>query len=161
MSFGTGHHETTRQMLRELLRVEVGGKDVLDMGCGTSILAILAAMRGARHCTAIDVDEWCVSNSEENIRLNGLMNVDVHLGNASMLPSEPEYDIILANIHLNIIIGDMPAYVTSLRGGGLFLTSGFYVKDLPEVEARAASLGLSLVRSSEEREWCCAVFRKA
>lgn len=160
MSFGTGHHETTRQMLREILRADVAGKYVLDMGCGTSILAILAAMRGARHCTAIDVDEWCVRNSEENISLNGLQNIKVMLGDASLLPSEPFFDIILANIHLNIIVGDMPAYVSCLRSGGLLLTSGFYRKDLPRVEQRAAELGLTLLRAGDEREWCCAVFEK-
>lgn len=160
MSFGTGHHETTRQMLREVLRVDIAGKDVLDMGCGTSILAILAAMRGARHCTAIDVDEWCVKNSEENIQLNGLTNVDVHLGDAGSLPDKPTFDIILANIHLNIINGDMPAYVRCLRSGGMLMTSGFYLNDLPQVKSRAAELGLEFLHAGDERDWCCAVFQK-
>ena len=130
------------------------------MGCGTSILAILSAMRGARHCTAIDVDEWCVRNSEENVHLNGLTNVNVHLGDASMLPEKPVFDIILANIHLNIITGDMPAYVRCLRPEGLLMTSGFYLDDLPQVKARAAELGLEFLHAGDERTWCYAVFRK-
>lgn len=161
MSFGTGHHETTRQMLREILRYDISGKDVLDMGCGTSILAILAAMRGARHCTAIDVDEWCVKNSEENIQLNGLSNVEIHLGDSGSLPDKPTFDIILANIHLNIINGDMPAYVRCLRLGGILMTSGFYLHDLPQVKSRAAELGLEFLHAGDERDWCCAVFQKA
>lgn len=160
MSFGTGHHETTRQMLREILRIDCTEKNVLDMGCGTCILGILASMRGAKHCTAIDVDEWCVDNSKENISLNGLTNIDVHLGDASLLPKEPTFDIVLANIHLNIIVGDMPTYVSSLRNGGLMLTSGFYKDDLEQVKTAAAALGLEFLRASDERNWCCAVFRK-
>lgn len=161
MSFGTGHHETTRQMLHELLVADLVGKDVLDMGCGTSILAILASMRGARRCTAIDVDEWCVRNSQENLELNGVGNIDVRLGDASLLADAAgRFDVVIANIHLNVILADMAAYERSLRPGGLFLTSGFYAADLPRIRAEAERLGLRFLHAGDERNWCCAAFAK-
>ena len=173
MSFGTGHHETTRLMIHELLSVDLKEKEVLDMGCGTSILAILAALRGARHVTAIDVDEWCVENSCENLRLNHVDNVDVYLGDANLLvqlspasdstnenSSTGIFDFILANIHLNIILTDMPAYVRVLRRGGTFLTSGFYHNDLSKLQAQATHLGLRFLRFKTENDWCCAAFIK-
>jgi len=159
MSFGTGHHETTRQMLRAILHADLEGRDVLDMGCGTSILAILAAKRGAHHVTAIDIDEWCVANSLENIALNGISNVEVHLGDASQLPATPTFDVVLANIHLNIITADLPAYVRAMRPGGLLLTSGFYADDLPRLRTAAEACGLRFVRATEENRWCCASFQ--
>jgi len=161
MSFGTGHHETTHQMLHELLEADLTGKDVLDMGCGTSILAILASKRGARRCTAIDVDEWCVRNSQENIELNDVRNIDVHLGDAEMLADKADcFDVVIANIHLNVILHDMAAYVRSLRGGGLFLTSGFYAADLSVIRAEAERLGLRFLHAGARRNWCCAAFAK-
>ncbi|MBR1713206.1 MAG: 50S ribosomal protein L11 methyltransferase [Alloprevotella sp.] len=161
MSFGTGHHETTRQMLHELLGADLAGRSVLDMGCGTGILGILAAMRGAASVTAIDVDEWCVENARENFALNGVDGAEVRLGDAALLPRTETYDAVLANIHLNIITRDLPAYAACLRRGGLFLTSGFYEADLPRIEAAAAAAGLSFLHSSARNGWCCAAFRKA
>lgn len=160
MSFGTGHHETTWQMLHEILNAPMQGKAVLDMGCGTSILAILAALRGAKHVTAIDVDEWCVKNSKENYELNNITNIDVHLSDATSLENFGPFDVIFANIHLNIILHDMQAYAAQLNPGGLFLTSGFYVDDLPQIKAEAARLGLSFLHAHDQRRWCCAAFRK-
>lgn len=159
MSFGTGHHETTWQMLHEILEAPMQDKSVLDMGCGTSILAILASLRGARHVTAVDVDEWCVKNSKENYELNGITNIDVHLGDASILKDYGPFDVIFANIHLNIILGDMKTYVSRLNPGGLFLTSGFYADDLPKIQAEAERLGLTFLHASDQRRWCCAAFR--
>lgn len=160
MSFGTGHHETTRQMLSRLLTADLADKDVLDMGCGTSILGILAALRGARRVTAIDVDPWCVENSRENAALNGLANIDVSQGDAGSLPREETFDLVLANIHLNIIVRDLPAYAACLRSGGLFFTSGFYRRDLPQVQAAAEALGLRFLDATDQSDWCCAAFRK-
>lgn len=158
MSFGTGHHETTRQMLRAILATDIQGRDVLDMGCGTCILGILAAMCGARSLTAIDIDEWCVANSRENLALNGIDNAEVLHGNADLLPSVPTYDIILANIHLNIICADIQRYAACLRPGGIILTSGFYTADLPAITAAAKAAGLTFLRHTEENNWCCAKF---
>ena len=107
MAFGTGHHETTSLILGELLDADLQGKSLLDMGCGTSILAILAAMRGAGPITAIDIDDWCVSNSKDNIQLNHITNITVELGDASSLKGRSPFDIIIANINRNILLNDM------------------------------------------------------
>ena len=160
MSFGSGHHETTSQMIREILNNPMEGRTVLDMGCGTSLLAILASMRGATALTAIDNDEWCVLNSKENFELNHLSNIEVLLGDASLLPQVGPFDVILANIHLNIILADMEKYVSRLNAGGLLFVSGFYYDDLPRIKAEAERLGLTFDHAGQERNWCCAAFRK-
>ena len=110
MAFGTGHHETTSSIIAELLDADLKGKSVLDMGCGTSILAILASMRGANPVTAIDIDDWCVNNSRDNIVLNHIDNITVELGDASLLKNRKPFDVIIANINRNILLADMPAY---------------------------------------------------
>lgn len=164
MSFGTGHHQTTSQMLSRLLEMNLTGKEVLDMGCGTSILAILARLRGARHCWAVDVDEWCVANSRDNIRLNRLTGIDVVLGDASALaalPDAPRFDVIIANINRNILLQDMAAYVGVLAPAGYLLMSGFYTEDVPLLEERAASLGLSLLDVRQQDNWACLAFHNA
>ena len=113
MSFGTGHHETTALMVSEILRMDLEGKAVLDMGCGTSVLAILAAKRGAKKITAIDIDDWCVDNSLENIALNNVRIIDVLLGDAKLLRGK-KFDFIIANINRNILLNDMGIYAKSL-----------------------------------------------
>lgn len=160
MSFGSGHHETTSQMIREILNNPMEGRTVLDMGCGTSLLAILASMRGATTLTAIDNDEWCVFNSKENFELNHISNINVLLGDASLLPQVGPFDVILANIHLNIILADMEKYVSRLNVGGLLFVSGFYYDDLPRIKAEAERLGLIFDHAGQECNWCCAAFRK-
>ena len=160
MSFGSGHHETTSQMIREILNNSMEGRTVLDMGCGTSLLAILASMRGATTLTAIDNDEWCVLNSKENFELNHISNINVLLGDASLLPQVGPFDVILANIHLNIILADMEKYVSRLNVGGLLFVSGFYYDDLPRIKAEAERLGLIFDHAGQECNWCCAAFRK-
>ena len=110
MAFGTGHHETTSSIICELLDADLQGKSVLDMGCGTSILAILASMRGANPVTAIDIDDWCVNNSRDNIALNGITNITVELGDANLLEGRAPFDVIIANINRNILLADMPQY---------------------------------------------------
>lgn len=127
MSFGTGHHATTSQMISEILAHDMTGKTVLDMGCGTSILAILARMRGAAAVTAIDNDEWCVTNSLENIALNHLDGIDVELGDAQALATKGPFDYILANINRNILLEDMHLYVPRMKPGASLFMSGFYV----------------------------------
>ena len=117
MAFGTGHHETTSLIIGELLDSELKGKSVLDMGCGTSILAILARMRGAQCCTAIDIDEWCVRNSLENIELNKMDRIDVSQGDASSLTGKGPFDVIIANINRNILLNDIKHYTACMRSG--------------------------------------------
>ena len=117
MAFGTGHHETTSLIIEELLDSELPNKSLLDMGCGTSILAILARMRGARPCTAIDIDEWCVRNSIENIELNHVDDIAVSQGDASALSGKGPFDVIIANINRNILINDMKHYVACMHPG--------------------------------------------
>lgn len=159
MSFGTGHHQTTAQMLRRLLEEDVAGAEVLDMGCGTSILAILARMRGAAHCVAVDFDEWCVRNSLDNIALNHLEGIDVLHGDAACLaPYAGRFDLILANINRNILLADLPHYVASLRPGGRILMSGFYTADTPMLRARAEELGLAWSDGRSLDDWACLRF---
>ena len=121
MSFGTGHHSTTALMLRTILdnKERITGKRVLDMGCGTGILSILAAKTGAREITGIDIDEWAYNNAMENIRANGLNNITIKIGDARLLEAEAPFDVILANINRNILLEDMPHYVARLLPQGL------------------------------------------
>lgn len=160
MSFGTGHHATTSQMLSEILNADVAGKRVLDMGCGTSILAILARLRGAREVLAVDYDEWCVENSKENIALNGLDGVEVRLGDASALEGENPFDLVLANINRNILLNDMDKYVAVMRQGATILMSGFFVDDVPLLEEAGRKNGLHLLRSHDRDRWACIAFLK-
>ena len=153
MAFGTGHHETTGLIINELLDTDLAGRDVLDMGCGTSILAILARMRGAARCTAIDIDDWCVRNSLENIRLNRLDGIDVSQGDASSLADKGPFDIIIANINRNILLNDMQSYAARMKHGALLLMSGFYVDDIPLIEAEARRLGLQPGGHREQNRW--------
>lgn len=160
MSFGTGHHATTSQMISRLLSDDVEGFDVLDMGCGTSILAILARMRGARHCLAIDVDEWCVKNSLDNIRLNNLDSIDVELGSAESLNGRGPFDLIIANINLGILLNDLSRYVPCLKAGGTVYMSGFYDKDIPRLTEEAERCGLHLVDTRVLDGWACLKYKK-
>ena len=160
MSFGTGHHATTSQMISELLRADVAGKTVLDMGCGTSILAILARMRGAARCVAVDNDEWCVSNSQENVALNHVDGIDIRLGDASLLAGLGPFDIVVANINRNILLADMAAYVARMTPGALLFMSGFYEEDVPAIRAEAERLGLTFGHARSQNCWACAVFAK-
>ncbi len=158
MAFGTGNHETTHLMIKAILDLELNGKEVLDMGCGSGILAILSAMKGAAAITAIDIDEWSTNNTTENAELNQIGNILVRQGDASLL-SDQQFDIILANIQRNILLQDMEAYLKVLKNGGLLIMSGFYVADLEAIEERANSLGMKLTNSAERSNWCAAGFR--
>ena len=158
MAFGTGHHQTTRLIISYLLDINLEGKIVLDMGCGTSILAILASMRGAKALTAIDIDEWCVHNSIDNFALNHIDNIKVFQGDASSLVSEGPFDIIIANINRNILLADMQYYVARMNEGAEIYFSGFYESDLPMIQAEAERLGLRYLSHRVEKEWTAAQF---
>lgn len=153
MAFGTGHHETTSSILGELLDANLKGKSVLDMGCGTSILAILASMRGAEHVTAIDIDDWCVNNSRDNITLNNLNNITVELGDASLLKDKKPFDVIIANINRNILLNDMAAYTACMHKGSEIYMSGFYVQDIDAIREKGESLGLKFLHYREKNNW--------
>lgn len=158
MAFGTGHHETTSLIIAELLEAELKGKSLLDMGCGTSILAILARMRDASPCTAIDIDEWCVRNSLENIELNGVDNITVSQGDASSLEGKGPFDVIIANINRNILLNDMQRYVNCMNPGSELYISGFYVEDIPLLRAKAEENGLHYLHYKEKNNWASAKF---
>lgn len=158
MAFGTGHHETTSLIISELLDNDLQGKSLLDMGCGTSILAILARMRGAAPCTAIDIDEWCVRNSLENISLNSVDCIDVFQGDASSLEGKGPFDIIIANINRNILLNDLPQYVRCMHPGSELYMSGFYIDDIPAIQAEAERNGLRLVHHREKNRWAAVKF---
>lgn len=157
MAFGTGNHETTSLVMEILLSMDFSQRKVLDMGCGTGILAILASKRGAREITAIDNDPWSFQATSENILLNQTPNVKPLLGNATLL-GEEKFDIILANIQKNVILNDLPAYASVLEPGGVLITSGFFHTDLPEIQAKAANEGFSLKEVRENNQWVASLF---
>ncbi len=159
MSFGTGHHQTTHLMLKEILNTEMHSKSVLDMGCGTAVLAILASQRGASRVTAVDIDRWAFENARENVSLNRADNVRVLLGSSDVLGDET-FDVILANITRNILLDEIPTYSTHLNHKGLLIMSGFYSADIPAIQSRCEAHGLSFVRLSEMDDWVAVVFRK-
>ena len=157
-AFGTGHHETTSLIIGELMDNDLQGKSLLDMGCGTSILAILARMRGAAPCTAVDIDEWCVRNSLENIELNGVDRISVFQGDASLLKDQEPFDVIIANINRNILLNDMKRYVSCMHPGSELYMSGFYVDDIPVIQAEAERNGLRFVHQREKNRWVVVKF---
>lgn len=158
MSFGTGHHETTHQMIAQLLQLDVSGKRVLDMGCGTGILAILACMKGASSITGIDIDEWAYENTLENVRKNHCSQIIVKQGGAELLKN-CSYDVILANINRNILLNDMEAYAKTMSAGSQIAFSGFYTSDISQIDAKARSLGMRLLRQSEKNNWVALVYQ--
>ena len=158
MSFGTGHHQTTYLMLEHLLELEINDQDVLDMGSGTAVLAIMACKRGARKALAIDIDAWCGENGLENAQRNGIDNIQVLVGTAEQLPKTPEFDLIIANINRNVLLGDMPAYVACLRPNGVVLLSGFYESDLEIISEKCKECGLVYQGHKTRDNWVAAKF---
>ena len=152
MSFGTGHHETTHMMIQHLLKLEVTNKKVLDMGCGTGILAIFAEMKGAKPIDAIDIDNWCYENSLENVNRNNCNQISVYEGDSSLLKNN-KYDIIIANINRNILLMDMNIYTSCLNPNGVLLLSGFYKEDIPIINEEVSKYNLKLDSYIEKNNW--------
>ena len=151
MSFGTGHHETTHMMVQHLLALDLDTKKVLDMGCGTGILAIFAEMKGAKPIDAIDIDSWCYENSLENIQRNNCNHITVYEGDASVL--KEKYDVIIANINRNILLSDMKTYTDCLNENGVLLLSGFYKEDIAIIEDEVTKHGLTFEKMIQRNNW--------
>lgn len=153
MSFGTGHHPTTYLMVKSQLAIDHAGKRVMDAGCGTAILSIMACKRGAHEVEAFDIDEWSILNGQENAALNQCNKIRIRQGTIADFEWPIPFDIILANINRNILLKEMSLYAKHLAPGGILQLSGFYVKDIPELVAEAARFGLSAVSQDHREEW--------
>ncbi|MBR1933792.1 MAG: 50S ribosomal protein L11 methyltransferase [Prevotella sp.] len=161
LAFGTGTHETTRMMISSLLETEVKDLRVLDCGCGTGILGIVALKLGASEAVGYDIDEWSADNARHNAVINGVDDrFSSLLGDASLLNKEVEglFGVVLANINRNILLADMPAFRQKMMAGGTLLLSGFYESDIPMLAARAQELGLQLQGKKIDGEWACLSF---
>jgi len=152
MSFGTGHHETTSLMIKEILKLDLEGKIILDMGCGTGILAILSALKGSTDITAVDFDEWSYKNCIENMELNGTKSIKAIHGNISHVKSM-KFDIIYANINKNVLLSDIGEYANKLNPAGYLLLSGFYRTDFEDINRVALQNGLVLQKEEEFNNW--------
>lgn len=161
MAFGTGSHETTYMILEQLLTMDLTGKQVLDAGCGTGVLGIMTALKGAASVMAYDIDEWSVNNTRTNCSLNHVKNITVHEGDASVLQNlESTFDLVLANINRNILLADMPHFVRVLKNGGQLILSGFYTEDIAQLVQAAQALGMEKVLEKERNGWACLLFSK-
>ncbi len=161
MAFGTAHHETTSLMIEFVLEIDLKGKRVLDMGCGTAVLAILASIRGAEQLYAIDNDEWAYNNALENARLNEADNIEVVLGDAASLDRLESFDAIFANINKNILLHDIRYYSKVLLNGGRIYFSGFYTEDLEDIKAECNNNSLEYVSYRTKNNWVAAEFIKS
>ncbi len=159
MAFGTGYHATTTLMMKALLGNDLSGKSLLDMGCGTAILAILAQKKGAGRTVGIDIDEWAYENAKENIVINGTPDIEIRLGGADALREET-FDIIMANINRNILLQDIQHYAKRLHIGSLLYMSGFYETDIPVIEAEAVKHGLKRISHEKQGDWVAVRFEK-
>ncbi|NVK53289.1 MAG: 50S ribosomal protein L11 methyltransferase [Flavobacteriaceae bacterium] len=160
MSFGTGHHETTHMMIQQLLALDLENKSVLDMGCGTGILAIFAEMKGAKPIEGIDIDNWCYLNSLENATRNNCKHIQFFEGDASLL-SKQKFDVIIANINRNILLNDMETYTKCLNNNGFLLLSGFYKEDISILDTEVIKYGLTLQKTLERNNWISLKYYKS
>jgi ribosomal protein L11 methyltransferase len=160
MSFGTGHHATTFQMIKAQLDIDQKGKSVVDLGTGTGILAILAKKLGAAQVEATDIDEWCIENSTENFGLNGISDIKVHLADAHNFKPSVTFDMVLANINKNVLLDEMGRYSSFCKENGLLLLSGFYVEDIVDIEHAAVRYGFKLIAKSDKDRWAQLTLKK-
>ncbi len=159
MAFGTGHHQTTYLMLQEILTLDLTDKSVLDMGCGTAVLAILAAKMGASRTVAIDFDEWAYNNAKENISINDQQDIDVRLGTVEQIEGE-DFDFIFANINRNVLLRDIQKYAKSLNANGTLIMSGFYLEDVPVIKLECEKNGLIYQKLEHKDNWTAVVCTK-
>ena len=157
MSFGTGHHETTHMMIQHILKNDFKNKSVLDMGCGTGVLAILAEKVGATQLDAIDIDNWCYLNSLENVERNHCKSISVYEGDVKLLEGK-NYDVIIANINRNILLSDIPKYAECLNKKGTLFLSGFYDGDLDQIANKCSDYGLVLEDQIVKNSWMAVKF---
>jgi ribosomal protein L11 methyltransferase len=160
MSFGTGHHATTYLMLMHQLNVNHEGKRIIDIGSGTGILAIMAQKLGAKEIEALDIDEWCVENGNENFALNGLSETKMGLGTVRQVAPNGQYDIVLANINKNVLLDEMEVYSSLLHPQGNLLLSGFYEQDITDILEKANAHGLQLQDQKTKNNWAALVLKK-
>ncbi|MBS1557304.1 MAG: 50S ribosomal protein L11 methyltransferase [Bacteroidetes bacterium] len=160
MSFGTGHHQTTYLMLKNMMRINHRNKKVMDAGCGTAILSIMASLLGATHIEAFDIDEWSVLNGQENTEINQCHNITIRQGKISDLTFDSSFDIVLANINRNILLDEINRYAGVLHQQGHLLLSGFFLKDIPVLADEAAKYGLYEFFRDEKETWATVAFLK-
>lgn len=160
MSFGTGHHQTTHLMLSAQMKMDHRGKRVMDAGCGTAILSIMASKLGAAEVKAFDIDEWSVENGNENTANNHCSNIHIQQGTIREVTLNGTFDIILANINKNILLSEMNQYASFLKADGYLLLSGFYVQDIPDLKGCGAQYGLQEVTFQERESWACLLLHK-
>lgn len=153
MAFGTGHHETTSLMIRRILSADMAGKNVLDMGTGTGILAILSAMRGAGNVVGVEIDPPAYENAKENVAVNGEERIDIRLGGVDAVKEVVYFDYVLANINRNIILADIGSYAKALKSGGTMLLSGFYIHDVDMIVEAAGKYGLQKLSVLSQKDW--------
>jgi ribosomal protein L11 methyltransferase len=152
MSFGTGHHETTSLIVKEILEIDIKNKKIADLGCGTGILAILSEMRGAQDITAVDIDEWSYNNAIENVSLNNCNHIKVLLGNVKSVENE-KFDVIYANINKNVLMDEMHFYSKCLNKNAALLLSGFYQSDFEDINEKCKQNGLKLIKQEINNNW--------
>ena len=153
MSFGTGHHDTTWLMSKTVFEIDVKNKSVLDMGCGTGILAILAHQLGATPVLGIDIDEWSIENSIENASNNNASVIAFEKGDIALLSTIATFDVILANINKNVLKKDLAHYYNALKNNGTVLLSGFFVADVAELSELAINIGFEVIKHYQKNEW--------
>jgi ribosomal protein L11 methyltransferase len=161
MSFGTGHHQTTYLMVKQQMGIDHKGKRVMDAGCGTAILSIMACKAGAQEVEAFDIDEWSVINGQENIEVNGCANIHLQQGKITEVKLSGTFDIILANINKNVLLEEIKRYQAYLNPKGLLLLSGFYTHDIDDLLKEASTFGLTEVRRDDRETWASLLLQKA
>lgn len=159
LAFGTGSHETTRLILRTLAQLDLAGKHIIDAGTGTGILSIMAVKRGAESVFAYDIDEWSVENTKDNLLLNHIYNnVEVEVGDSSVLEGQEKADLLIANINRNILLQDLPRFAKTVKEKGQMILSGFYLEDVQTLAEAASKLGFSLSKTENEGDWAMLLF---